>query len=393
MAASRIKLEKDTQVALVLQGGGALGAYQAGVYEGVCETRIEPTWIAGISIGALNAAIIAGNPAKDRVAKLAEFWGLISKPNWLPPTTLGAEDQLGGMNPHVRSWWDTWEAWRALTEGQRGFFAPRHWLEVSGVLSSGTQPKDLGWYDTTPMLRTLNEMVDFDRINKGEMRVSVGAVNVRTGELEYFDNRNTALRAEHFLASGSLPPSFPAVEIDGEFYWDGGVVSNTPLSYVMQNRERRNMLVMQIDLWNSQGELPETLFDVTERVKEIQYSSRTRNVTQIQRMHQHYNRVIRELLEEIPDSATSGNPWVRHAHEMATDAKTALIHMTYRETAEVGHFKDYQFGRIAINEHIAAGRADIAEVISNPEWFEMPTGHDSFVMRSLHGDLKSEGAP
>lgn len=393
MPVSKIKLEKDTQVALVLQGGGALGAYQAGVYAGVCETRIEPTWLAGISIGALNAAIIAGNPANKRVEKLEQFWSLISKPNWLPPTALGAEEHLSRMNPQVRSWWDTWEAWRALTEGQRGFFTPRHWLEISGVLSPGSQPKDLSWYDTTPMLRTLNEMVDFDRINDGDIRVSVGAVNVRTGELEYFDNRRTQLRAEHFLASGALPPSFPAVEIDGEFYWDGGVVSNTPLNYVMQNRDHRNMLVMQIDLWNAQGELPETLTDVAERIKEIQYSSRTRNVTQIQRMHQHYNRVVRELLEEIPDAAESSNPWIRHAYSIANDAKTALIHMTYRETAEVGHFKDYQFGRIAINEHVAAGRKDIAEVIAHPEWFEMPSGHDSFVMRSLHADLKASDVP
>lgn len=389
MGVSRIQLEKGTQVALVLQGGGALGAYQAGVYEGVCETRIEPDWIAGISIGALNAAIIAGNPVKDRVSKLAEFWATISTPHWLPPTALGAEEHLSQMNPHVRAWWDTWEAWRALTEGQRGFYVPRNWLEVSGIVG-GTQPKDLSWYDTAPMLRTLNGLVDFRRINGGDMRVSVGAVNVRTGELEYFDNREMELRAEHFLASGALPPSFPAVEIDGEYYWDGGVVSNTPLNYVMRNRDRKNLLVMQVDLWNALGELPETLMDVAERIKEIQYASRTRNVTRIHRMHEHYNRVIRELLQEIPDAESSRNPWVEHAYKITTDAKTTLIHLTYRETAQVGHFKDYQFGRIAINEHLNAGRADIAEVLANPGWFELPKGSDSFACHSLRDQLNTD---
>ena len=382
MARQRLRVPDGTSIALVLQGGGALGAYQAGVFDELSQTRLEPNWIAGISIGALNACVIAGNKPKDRIEKLQEFWQRISAPNWLPPTTFGLQAGWEPRDPAARSWLDSLEAWRALIEGQRGFYTPRNWLAFGGMVGA-EDPAKVSWYDTGPMLETLNSMCDFKRVNQGDLRVSVGAVNVATGQLEYFDNRRQELRAEHFLASGALPPSFPAVEIDGNYYWDGGVVSNTPLSYVMEQCTAPQRLILQVDLWNAEGALPETLLDVSERTKEVQYASRTRQVTQMHRIQQHYHRVIRELLERLPKDHSSDDPWVRHARAMSTTSKTSLVHLTYRDMALIGHFKDYQFGRIAIHDHMEAGRRDMRQALANPQWFEMPSGHDTFNVHSV----------
>lgn len=365
---------RPERTALVLQGGGALGAYQAGVYQGLDEAGIAPDWLAGISIGAFNTAIVAGNAPGRRVEALREFWDTISQPTLLPATTLGQEARYAGLGDDLRAWLDTWEAWRALVEGQRGFYRPRGWNPLA---ASG--PDTASWYDTTPMVATLERMVDFDRLNDGGIRVSVGAVNVRTGNLEYFDNTQMRLDARHILASGALPPAFPAVEIDGEYYWDGGLVSNTPLSQVLASEPRRDTLVFQVDLWSAQGELPQTLLDVAERQKEIQYSSRTRLITDTQRAQQHYRRLLRELLEEIPEDVRLRNPWAQYATQLACDRRYSVIHLIYRERARIGHFKDYQFGRVAMREHWLSGQADIARALAQPEWLELPTGEVAFV--------------
>ena len=368
-------------IALVLQGGGALGAYQAGVYQGLHEAGVAPGWLAGISIGAFNTAIIAGNPPERRVEALRTFWETISQPYLLPATTLGQEARMEGLGEHARAWLDSWEAWRALVEGQRGFFHPRSWVAgLTGESSfDAVGPQSASWYDTRPMIETLEKMVDFDRLNDGGIRVSVGAVNVATGNLEYFDNTRMRLDARHVLASGALPPAFPAVEIDGAFYWDGGLVSNTPLSYVLSDPRRADTLVFQVDLWSARGELPQNLLDVAERQKEIQYSSRTRMVTSVQRVDQHYRRLLRELLQAIPAEARESNPWARHAAELACGNRIGVIHLIYRERARIGHFKDYQFGRVALREHWQSGLVDVNRALSHPEWLRLPTGEDAFV--------------
>ncbi len=364
-------------IALLLQGGGALGAYQAGVYQGLHEAGIAPNWLAGISIGAFNTAIIAGNPPERRVEALREFWETISQPYLLPATTFGQEAHFSEMDDRARGWLDTWEAWRAMVEGQRGFYRPRGWLGQS--LSVAPGPAAASLYDSSPMIETLERMVDFDRLNDGDLRVSVGAVNVATGNLEYFDNTRIRLDARHILASGALPPAFPAVEIDGQFYWDGGLVSNTPLSYVLQEAARTDTLMFQVDLWSACGELPQTLPDVSERQKEIQHSSRTRMITDTQRLGQHYRRLLRELLEVIPDDVCRDNAWCRRASELACENRTGVIHLIYRDRSRVGHFKAYQFGRIAMREHWQAGLIDIGRALAHPEWLRMPAGENTFV--------------
>ena len=364
-------------IALVLQGGGALGAYQAGVYQGLHEAGIVPDWIAGISIGAFNTALIAGNAPGRRVDALREFWETISQPYVLPATTLGQEAHLTGIPEEARGWLDAWEAWRAMVEGQRGFYQPRSWFGEDPFTAPG--PTRASWYVTQPMVETLERMVDFDRLNDGGIRVSVGAVDVASGNLEYFDNAHMRLDARHILASGALPPAFPAVEIDGRYFWDGGLVSNTPLSQVFDSEPRRDALVFQVDLWSARGDLPQNLLDVAEREKEIQYSSRTRTITDMQHRGQQYRRLLRELLEEIPDSVRKTNAWCRRATELACDRRYSLIHLIYRDRARFGHFKDYQFGRVAMREHWQSGLADIGRALAHPEWLELPQGENTFV--------------
>jgi NTE family protein len=258
-------------VALVLQGGGALGAYQAGVYEALAEAAIHPNWIAGVSIGAINAALITGNTPKDRVARLREFWTLVTSGGcwpWFGDPSFGlARGDIGSNFLNQMS------AGHALANGARGFFKTRPvgpWFQPAGTIQATS------FYDTADLKHTLERLVDFDRINDGGTRLSVGAVNVRTGNFVYFDTTTHTICAEHVMASGALPPGFPAIEIEGEHYWDGGLVSNTPLQWVVETEPRRDTLAFQVDLWSARGEFPRNMLEVITREKEIRYSSRTR---------------------------------------------------------------------------------------------------------------------
>lgn len=255
-------------VALVLQGGGALGAYQAGVYEGLSAAGIEPNWVAGISIGALNTAVIAGNPPEMRVQRLREFWETICRPAFYVPPIEWMQSWVEHAGIDARRAFSAFAAWRAIVDGQRDFFVPRG---LTPWLVGKQSALESSLYDTTNLQRTLARLVDFDRINYGDIRVSVGAVNIRTGNFEYFDNTSgvtsKGLKPEHFMASAALPPGFPAVEIEGEFYWDGGLVSNTPLNHVLSAEPRRNTLSFQVDLWSAHGPLPENIYEVQERQK------------------------------------------------------------------------------------------------------------------------------
>ncbi|MCI0467300.1 MAG: patatin-like phospholipase family protein, partial [Beijerinckiaceae bacterium] len=236
------------RIALLLQGGGALGAYQAGVYQALAEADLHPDWIAGISIGAVNAALIAGNPAEKRVERLREFWETVSLSPFGVPTLMGYEIK----DDYTHSIVNQLRALGILFGGAPGFFKPR--LPPPYVYPPGSCAA-LSFYDVAPLKETLNRLVDFDLINSGTTRFSIGAVNVRTGNFIYFDNSTCDIMAEHVMASGSLPPGFPATEIEGEFYWDGGLVSNTPLQFVLDSTPRQDTLAFQIDLWNARGGL------------------------------------------------------------------------------------------------------------------------------------------
>ncbi|ODV15319.1 MAG: hypothetical protein ABT19_09755 [Rhodanobacter sp. SCN 68-63] len=359
--AARIERTYPT-VALVLQGGGALGAYQAGVLEALAESGIEPHWIAGISIGALNAAIIAGNPPEERVAKLRTFWDTICQPPF-PSAPLAAPPLDGLSWPlAVQNGLSGMSALRTLFEGQAGFFLPR--LPAPPFAPWRRGPATASWYDTAPLRATLERLVDFDRLNDARaMRVSVGAVNVRSGNFAYFDNTRQTLRAEHFMASGALPPGFPAVEIDGEYYWDGGMVSNTPLS--------------------AQGELPHDLAQVAARSKDIQYSSRTRLVTEYMRRDLEQQRLLHDLMELVPPERRS-EPAYRRAEARASGALTNLVHLIYRNKPYEGHYKDYEFSASSMRQHWRSGLEDMRHTLAHPHWLDAPGPEHPFVTHDVH---------
>lgn len=366
-------------VALVLQGGGALGAYQAGVYEGLHEAGIRPTWLAGISIGALNAAVIAGAPEAQRVERLREFWETICA----VPVDWPVNEGLVGNLPFafdLRPLHNTAAALRALMIGQSGFFKPRF---PPPFLSPFFGDGATSFYDTTPLRETLERLVDFDRLNSGDVRVSVAAVNVRSGNLVYFDSAERRLRAEHFMASGALPPGFPAVEIDGEYYWDGGMVSNTPLSRVLNSEPRRDTLTLQVDLWSAKGRLPYDLMEVASRQKDIQYSSRTRAITNQALQMQKMRQAVQRLMAEVPE-AVRRHPEIQAIAELASERACNIVHLIYQSKAFEGHSKDYEFGPQAMREHWQSGLEDIRRTLADPRCLSRPAPDQGIVTHDIH---------
>ncbi|MER1966486.1 patatin-like phospholipase family protein [Castellaniella sp. GW247-6E4] len=369
--------------ALVLQGGGALGAYQAGVYEGLHEAGIELTYLAGISIGALNLAILAGNPPERRIERLREFWGTICQPYGGLPTNPLLEASLFQINDMARQVMGNLHAGSALLVGQKGFFRPRF---PPAVLTPLTDPGNVGYYDTRPLRDTLERLCDFDRINDGGIHVSVGAVNVRTGNFAYFDNQRTRLRPEHFMASGALPPAFPAIEIDGEYYWDGGLVSNTPLTEVLTERPERDTLVFQVDLWSARGSAPRNIGDVGDRIQDIRYSSRTRAVTEQMRAYRKMQRALRDVLDKVPAKIRDQDAACRRAESLAGHKRYNIIHLIYRDKDYEQHHRDYQFGLATMREHWETGLQDIRNTLAHDEYLAMPDNTAGFVTHDVHRD-------
>ena len=354
-AASTAKAAATTEVILVLQGGGALGAYQAGVLESLSDVYRDPSWVAGISIGAINAALIAGNAPSDRVAKLREFWELVSSGLSAP----AFDSRLGG-----RDWLNEASATRAMLFGVPGFYTPR-------VPPAPFQPRGtlgaISYYDTARLQATLERLIDFELLNRGPLRLSVGCVNVRTGNFEYFDTSKQKLDVRHIMASGALPPGFPPIEIDGEHYWDGGLVSNTPLQYVLDQPGEVHRVVFQVDLFAARGALPATLDEVFEREKDIRYSSRTRlNTThevQAQVIAQAANRLYAKLpaaLRDDPDAVALMN--------LRAPSAVDVVHLIYRSKHYERQSKDYEFSRLSMLEHWSCGRADTAHTLHDPRW-------------------------
>ena len=353
------------QMALLLQGGGALGAYQAGVYEALAEADLHPDWAAGISIGAINSGLIAGNPPEKRVAKLREFWESITVPPW---GLAGRLENILPKNEAVREFMSQFSAGLVLLTGAAKFFVPRFpspWLHQAGTLEATS------YYDTTTLRTTLERLIDFDRINAGDMRLSVGAVNVRTGNFQYFDTTTHTIGPEHVMASGALPPGFPAVEIDGEWYWDGGLVSNTPLQWVVDSEPSRDTLAFQVDLWSARGEFPRDLADVETRRKEIQFSSRTRASTDTFRRIRKMRRAAMGMLEKLPAELRTSTE-AEFLRSVGCNKVYNIIHLIYRAKDFEGQSKDFEFSRSSMEEHWRAGYSDAVQTLRHPEVLERP---------------------
>lgn len=372
------------RIALALQGGGALGAYQGGVYQALAEADLHPDWVAGISIGAINAAIIAGNRPECRVARLREFWDLVSSPQmqWLGRSFLGRgrEERSGFEADRIpflegdvpRTWLNQFSAAWAVWSGIPGFFRPRTlspWLCADGSMDATS------YYDTAPLQQTLERLIDFDRINDGPTRLSIGAVNVRTGDFVYFDRTTHRIGPRHVMASGALPPGFPPVEIDGQHYWDGGLVSNTPLGWMVDAGPPKDTLVFQVDLWNARGAFPRNMARVATRQKEIQYSSRTRAESNRFKELQRFKNQVAELLAKLPpELATS--PEARRLHGLCERKVGNLIQLIYHSKEYEGDSKDYEFSRQSTEERWRAGYHDTVRTLRHPEVLKRPSSPD-----------------
>src|SRR5271154_1069447 len=361
----------DKMVGLVLQGGGALGSYQAGVYEALASSEYLPDWIAGISIGAINAAIIAGNPLANRVTRLRDFWKEISFPTsmWLP-----------ALKGPMAVWQQKTSGLSALMFGQPGFFTPR-------MLQNWFSPF-ISYYDTSVLKGTLERLVDFDPINNAkDTRLSVGAVNVRTGHFAYFDSETHAIRPEHIMASGALPPCFPPVEIDGEYYWDGALFSNTPLQYVVDYYPRRSRLIFQVDVFVAHGRLPRNLDEVGERDKDIRYASRTRMSTNAIRDKHDVRHAINELHKLLPaDLANSEQARRLYEHGCVTEMDVAQL--IYRPLEPQGVFKDFEFSRSTMEARWEQGFSDARTTLRASPWLApMPRDMGVRVFDVMHDVL------
>jgi NTE family protein len=379
-------------IALLLQGGGALGAYQGGVYQGLAEAGLHPDWVAGISVGAINSALIAGNPPEGRVEKLRGFWEAITvNPLWaLVAGERTAADALGlwggPFSPQgdlARGWANRLNAGIVAAMGAPSMFAPRlvsPWLQRAGTVDATS------YYDTSILKTTLERFVDFDRINAGETRFSVGAVNVTTGNFVYFDNTTHTIAPEHVMASGALPPGFPAVEIEGEYYWDGGLVSNTPLQWVLDSDERRDTLAFQVDLWSARGEFPRTIAQVATRQKEIQFSSRTRANSDSFKRSQKVRNALSKLLSKLPEELRD-MPEYKALQPEADRKVYNLIQLIYRSKTYEGEFKDYEFSQQSREDHWRAGYHDTIRTLRHPEVLEPPKGDEGVLTFDLamHG--------
>jgi NTE family protein len=367
-------------IALLLQGGGALGAYQAGVYEALAEADIAPNWVGGISIGAINGAIISGNRPENRVPKLRDFWEhLTSNPLWNDFGALAPFIRQGG--DVVRSYWNQMSAATSLVTGVPGFFSPHlvpPWLSFPG------SPSSTSYYDTAGFRRTLERFIDFDILNTNGIRYTTSAVNVRSGNYTVFDTTAGKIGPQHIMASGALPPALPAVEIDGQYYWDGGLISNTPLQWVMDDATD-DTLVFQVDLWSARGEMPKEVMGVLTRQKEIQYSSRTRAVTDKFRREQQLRHAFATLYEKMPESLKETDE-AQMLYGASDFNVYNIVHLIYRSRHDGGYTKDYEFSRLSMEEHWSAGYHDTVRSLQHKEVLARPACAEGIMIYDVAGD-------
>lgn len=365
---------KDETIVLVLQGGGALGAYQAGAYEALADAGYEPAWVAGISIGSINAALIAGNPPAQRVDCLRAFWEGVS-------ARLVGEPKLSGSD--ARTFFNEASAALVATMGVPGFFAPRF---PPAILMPPGSPEAISVYDTAPLRATLEALVDFDVLNRSPMRLSVGATNIATGNFAYFDTEDQQVGIDHVMASGALPPGFPPIMIDGQAYWDGGLVSNTPLQYVLEaSPEENDLCIFQIDLFSARGPLPRTLLDVAQREKDIRFSSRTRlNTDRFQQLFA-IRRAAHRLTAKLPE-AMHNDPDALFLDALGVGTAVTIVHLIHRRAAYETQSKDYEFSRLSMEEHWEAGISDVRRTLRDRAWRHRKRPEDGIAIFDLAGD-------
>jgi len=363
--------ERCDRVALVLQGGGALGAYQAGVYQALHEQGMEPNWVCGVSIGAINSAIIAGNPPERRLERLQIFWDRItSRKIW-----------------HYTPDGDVYRKARNLastlmttTLGQPGFFKPHDmnpWLSPAGAKSATS------YYDTGPLGETLLELVDFDLINEHRVHFAVGAVNVLSGNFLYFDNKNEVIGPEHVMASGALPPALPMVKIGTDHFWDGGIVSNTPLQHLLDQDDKLNSLVFQVDLFSARGVLPRDIQEVMARHKDIVYSSRTRHNTDVYMRMNNLKADYYKALLKIPDDQLSDHER-RMRQALADLPEITILQLIYQQKAYEGDSKDHEFSATSMREHWQSGLEDTRRTLKRRDWLALPPDGMGIVVHDVH---------
>jgi NTE family protein len=336
----------------VLQGGGALGAYQAGVFEALDSVGFSPNWVAGVSIGAINSALIAGNPPGRRTERVREFWNRVSTK---------APELPAGMEM-FHSMMKRMTAASVAAFGIPCFFKPRM---IPPAFAPRGSLGALSYYDTEPLRATLNEMVDFDLINDGDVRLSLGAVDIRTGQSRYFDSTVDTITASHVMASGALPPGFPPVEIDGEYYWDGGIMSNTPLAFVMQDY-RQEALVVQVDVFCGVGGMPQTVDQAQERLKDIQYQSKQGlSHTMIRRIEE-LRSLLAELLAKLPQEMREDQT-VKKLEEVSHRGRLSLVHLVNRFDNHSYDVKDYEFSSASVDALWRVGHEDVMKVVRKPD--------------------------
>ena len=337
------------QTVLVFQGGGALGAYQAGVYQALHEAHIEPDWIIGTSIGAINASLIAGSEPGDRLARLEEFWQRMTRKEFWGP---------GGFT-------DTMAYWTTVFGGIPGFFKPNPAAFLGQHYHLGSD--NAGYYSTEPLQKTLNELVDFSIVTRNTPRLTVGAAHVRSSRMHYFDSRETEITAAHIMASGALPPAFPPVRIDGELYWDGGILSNTPTEAIFEDNPRRNSLIFAVHMWNPMGPEPDTIWEVLDRYKDIQYSSRVASHINRQRQIHKLRHVISELARHIPD-AVRKDQMIADLSAYGCLTKMHVVRLLAPRLENENHTKDIDFSPEGVGRRWEAGYADTSRVLQRKAW-------------------------
>jgi NTE family protein len=352
-AVDEFRSKSKGQVVLVLQGGGALGAYQVGVYEALHEAGVEPDWIIGTSIGAINAGIIAGNKPQDRLAKLNEFWNRMERPSIWPfaPAWTGVPD--------------TWSYWSTLVRGIPGFFEPHLPAFLGAHIPLGVDRA--GFYSTASLRQTLGELVDFSIINAQVPRLTVGAANVRTSMMHYFDSRQSEINAKHIMASGALPPAFPAISIDGEYYWDGGILSNTPTEVIFDDYPRRNSLIFAVHLWNPTGPVPGSIWEVLHRQKDIQYSSRiASHITRQQQTHR-LRHVVSQLVRYLPDDVRKTEA-VQELAGYGCVTQMHVVRLLAPRLENENHTKDIDFTPSGIRVRREAGFEATMRALRQAPW-------------------------